>query len=232
MTLSRRPPAEVAMLHVRSLALPLGCFTAALAAFTGCGAAPGAKPAPPIASASDAPRAAAPAFDECKDSGPVPRVYDGILRGARCDQQRFLTMASVADQLGVVCVYCHVPLPSDPKKEDYPVMTPRKEIANWMSQHLMQAIKPADGSPMRCKSCHTDENGKPVTKILGNPRDPAKAAEWMAMVMVNRFVAADGSKLRCRSCHVGTMGTPEWQAKVILRSEQIPKHVASGPAAF
>ncbi len=218
------------MLRIRSLALPLGCFTAALAAFTGCGATVAPKPAPPIASAP-AP-SAAPAFDACKDSGPVPRVYDGILRGARCDQQRFLTMASVADQLGVVCVYCHVPLAGDPKKEDYPVTTPRKEVANWMSQHLMQAVKPADGSPMRCKICHTDENGKPVAKILGNPRDPAKAAEWMAMVMVNRFVAADGSRLRCRSCHVGTLGTPEWQAKVILRSEQIPKHTVGGPAAF
>jgi cytochrome c len=138
----------------------------------------------------------------------------------------------MADQLGVVCVYCHVPLASDPRKEDYPVMTPRKEIANWMSQHLMQAVKPADGSKMRCKSCHIDENGKPVVKILGNPRDQTKAAEWMAVVMVNRFVAADGSRLKCRSCHVGTMGTPSFQAKVIGRSEQIPKHEVGGPAAF
>jgi hypothetical protein len=222
------------MLEVRSLSLPLVCLAAALAAFTGCGAAP--VPDAPLPSASatapSTPASAAPAFDECKDSGPVPRPYEGILRGARCDQQRFLTMASVADQLGVVCVYCHVPSPTDPKKEDYPVMTPRKEIANWMSQHLMQAVKPADGSAIRCKSCHTDENGKPVAKILGNPRDPAKASEWMAMVMVNRFVAADGSRLKCRSCHVGTMGTPQWQAKVILRTEQIPPHEASGPAAF
>jgi hypothetical protein len=220
------------MLHVRSLSLSLVCFSAALTAAAGCGPAPTAKAPSPGVSAVAPTASAGPAFDECKDSGPVPRVYDGILRGARCDQQRFLTMASVADQLGVVCVHCHVPLPSDPKKEDYPVMTPNKEIANWMSQHLMQAIKPADGSPMRCKSCHTDENGKPVAKILGNPRDPAKAAEWMAMVMVNRFVAADGSRLKCRSCHVGTMGTPEWQAKVIGRSEQIPKHEVGGPAAF
>ena len=227
-----RPASRRAWPLARSLALPTLVLTAALAAFTGCGATPAVTPTPPVASAPAPPTSAKPAFDECADSGPVPRVYEGILRNARCDQQRFLTMASVADQLGVTCVYCHVPLPSDPRKEDYPVMTPRKEIASWMSQHLMQAVKPADGSPMRCKSCHTDENGKPVTKILGNPRDPAKAAEWMAMVMVNRFVAADGSKLRCRSCHVGTMGTPSFQAKVILRSDQIPKHEVGGPAAF
>lgn len=220
------------MLEIRSLSLPLVCFAAALAAAAGCGPAPGPKAPSPGASAAAPPGSAAPAFDECKDSGPVPRPYEGILRSARCDQQRFLTMASVADQLGVVCVYCHVPLASDPKKEDYPVMTPKKEIATWMSQHLMQAVKPVDGSPMRCKSCHTDENGKPVAKILGNPRDRTKAAEWMVIVMVNRFVAADGSRLKCRSCHVGTMGTPSFQAKVIGRSEQLPKHEVGGPAAF
>ena len=220
------------MLEIRALSLPLVCFVAALAAAAGCGAAPVVKAPSPVGSASAPAASPGPAFDECKDSGPVPRPYQGILRGARCDQQRFLTMASVADQLGVVCVYCHVPLASDPRKEDYPVMTPNKEIANWMSQHLMSAIKPVDGSPMRCKSCHTDDDGKPVAKILGNPRDPAKAAEWMAMVMVNRFVAADGSRLKCRSCHVGAMGTPSFQAKVIGRSEQIPKHEVVGPAAF
>ena len=217
--------------------LPTALLAAALAAFLlpGCGAAraPDATKATATATATatQAAPASAPAFDECKDSGPVPRVYEGILRGARCDQQRFLIMASVADQLGVECVYCHAPT-ADPKKQDYPVMTPRKEIANWMSQHLMQAVKPVDGSPMRCKSCHTDENGKPVAKILGNPRDPAKTYAWMASVMVNRFVAADGSRLTCRSCHGGTVGTPAWQPKVIFRSEQLPKHEVPGKAAF
>jgi hypothetical protein len=107
-------------------------------------------------------------------------------------------------------------------------MTPKKEVANWMSEHLMQAVKPADGSPMRCKSCHTDENGKPVAKILGSPRDPVKANEWMSLVMVRKFVAADGSKLRCKSCHVGTPGTDAFHAQVILESDQLPKHQAGG----
>jgi hypothetical protein len=200
---------------------------------SGCGAvrAPDATKAEATATAAVPQASAAPAFDECKDSGPVPRVYEGILRGAKCDQQRFLIMASVAEQLGVECSHCHAPT-ADPKKQDYPVMTPRKEIANWMSQHLMQAVKHVDGSPMRCKSCHTDENGKPVAKIFGEPRDPAKAYSWMASVMVNRFVAADGSRLTCRSCHIGTVGTPAWQPKVIFRSEQLPKHEVAGKAAF
>jgi hypothetical protein len=163
-------------------------------------------------------------FDPCDDSPPVPREFTGILRVARCRQDMFLTMASVAGQLGVECRHCHVPHPTDPKKEDYPVMTPKKDIANWMSQHLMQAVKPADGSPLKCKSCHTDANGKPVAKILGNPRDVIKAQEWMSMVMVNKFVSKSGEKLKCKSCHVGNFTTPQFQAKVLLRSEQIPPH--------
>jgi hypothetical protein len=154
----------------------------------------------------------------------VPHPYAGILRVARCEQDMFLTMAGVATQLGVECKYCHVPHPTDPKKEDYPVMTPKKEIANWMSMHLMQAIKPVDGGPMKCKLCHTDASGKPITKILGNPRDIMKAQEWMSLVMVNKFVTQKGEKLKCKSCHVGNFTTPAFQAKVILRSEQIPPH--------
>ena len=201
----------------RALALPAAGLAALL--LPACGAA-----SPPVAPP-------APAFDECAGSAPLPHAYQGLLRGARCDQQRFLIMASVSDQLGVECSHCHAPS-ADPKKEDYPVMTPRKEIANWMSQHLMQAVKPVDGSALRCKSCHTDESGEPVAKILGDPRDPVKAKEWMSLVMVNRFVAADGGRLTCRSCHVGPPGTPEWQAKVILRSEQLPRHDPPGKAAF
>jgi cytochrome c len=113
-------------------------------------------------------------------------------------------------------------------------MTKKKEIANWMSMHLMQAIKPADGSPMKCSSCHTDSAGRPVAKILGDPRDPVKANEWMNLVMVRKFVAADGSKLKCKSCHVGAPGTAEFQKTVILRPEQLPPHAvgAKGTQAF
>jgi hypothetical protein len=183
------------------------------------GGAAGSPTAAPVLS----PATAKP-FDPCDDSPPVPREFTGILRVARCKQDMFLTMASVATQLGVECKYCHVPHPTDPKKEIFPPMTPKKEIANWMSEHLMQAVKPADGSPLKCKSCHTDEKGNPVAKILGNPRDVLKAQEWMSLVMVNKFVSKSGEKLKCKSCHVGNFTTPQFQAKVILRSEQIPPH--------
>lgn len=236
----------------RSSRRSLNLFTAGIAALVAAAVAGGcgpsttagsqtAKPAPTSTSAptaNTAPSAAAgtssgapilsPAtakpFDPCDESPPVPREYTGILRVARCEQDMYLQMASVAAQLGVECTHCHVPHPIDPKKEDYPPMTPKKEIANWMSSHLMQAIKTVDGSPLKCKSCHTDAAGKPVAKIFGNPRDAIKAQEWMSIVMVNKFVTKNGEKLKCKSCHVGNFTTPQFQAKVILRTEQIPPH--------
>jgi hypothetical protein len=46
----------------------------------------------------------------------------------------------------------------------------------------------------------------------------------MSMVMVNKFVSKSGEKLKCKSCHVGNFTTKQFQAKVILRTEQIPAH--------
>jgi hypothetical protein len=138
----------------------------------------------------------------------------------------YTSMASVATQLGVECNFCHLLRTGSTKPfdYDYPVMTPKKEVANWMSLHLMQAVKPLDGSEIRCKSCHLDDKGQPVAKILGEPRDPVKAAEWMSLVMVKKFAAADGSKLRCKSCHGGAPGSDGFQAKVILVNDRLPKH--------
>jgi hypothetical protein len=239
------------MKDLRRLSLAAACVAAAFAALSSSGCGPAPKPAPPPApteapsaepsaapAASAAPSASASAsasakpFDPCDTSPPVPHPYFGILRVARCDQHMYLTMASVVTQLGVECKYCHVVDPNNAKKEIYPVMTPKKEIANWMSMHLMQAVKPADGSKMKCQSCHTDDKGNPLVKILGNPRNPEKAHEWMSLVMVKKFVSASGEKLKCKNCHVGNYTTSEWNAKVILRSDQIPKHQVggSGPA--
>jgi len=189
-------------------------------------AACGPSPAPVAPTAP--PTSRLPETDICKGSPPVPHALSGILRDARCDQDMYYSMSQVADQLGVPCKHCHAALASDPSKQDFPAPTPRKDIGNWMSLHLMAAIKPADGSKLHCRSCHTDEQGRPVAKILGNPRDPVRANEWMSLVMARRFVAADGSKLKCRSCHVGTPGTAEFRAKVILKDEQIPKHTVGG----
>jgi hypothetical protein len=199
---------------------PLLLAAAAILAACGPSPAPTAPAPPPEPGHSD--------YDICTGSPPVPHALSGILRNARCDQDMYITMASVAEQLGVECKHCHAPKASDPTKDDYPVPTPRKAVANWMSTHFMQAVKPADGSPIRCRSCHTDEKGRPVAKILGDPRDPVKANEWMSLVMVKKFVAADGSKLKCRSCHAGMPGTPDFRPKVILETDQLPKHVAGG----
>ena len=171
----------------------------------------------------------------CEGSPPIPHApLSGVLRNARCDQDMYQSMAQVETMLGVECAHCHVAKVPGTKDYDFPKMTHNKEIANWMSVHLMQAIKTVDGSPIKCSSCHTDDKGQPVAKILGEPRDRVKANEWMSLVMVKKFVAADGSKLRCKSCHVGTPGTPEFKPTVILQIDQLPKHAAGvkGTPAF
>jgi hypothetical protein len=170
------------------------------------------------------------AHDVCEGSPPLPHApLAGVLRHARCDQDMYYSMSQVADMLGVDCTYCHAAKVDGKPERDFPAMTHKKEIADWMSAHLMQALKPADGSALHCKSCHTDEHGHPVAHILGSPRDKVKANEWMSLVVVKNFVAPDGSKLKCKSCHVGTPGTPEFRPAVILQTEQLPPHQAGGP---
>ncbi|MEJ7733738.1 MAG: hypothetical protein WKG00_31645 [Polyangiaceae bacterium] len=215
-----RPPGGGSRALVAA-ALGVGALAAA-----GCGPARDAAPVTPSAGASPRPTAVAAAggaVDICAGNPPPPHPFSGLLSRARCDQEMFLTMAGVADQLGVECSHCHAPHPTDKQKEDYPKATPRKEIANWMGNHMMRAVKMADGSPMRCKSCHQDpDTGKSVARFLGNPRDPRKAQEWMTMVMVNRFVGLEGQKLRCKSCHVENFGKSAFQGKVILRTDHLP----------
>lgn len=181
-------------------------------------------------SANPTTSASAKPYDPCDGSAPLSRPYFGVLADARCEEDKYPIMSDVVFMLGVDCKYCHVPDPDNPKKEIYPPMTPRKHIANWMKASLMKAIKPADGSQMRCKSCHVDDQGKPLAKILGQPRDPLKAHEWMSLVMTKKFVvAATGEKLKCKHCHVGNYSTAEWQAKVIL-TDHIPLPPTPTPA--
>lgn len=206
---------------------PANSSTAPRASSTPSSKAPAASAAssgPSLLGSASAPETPPKAFDPCAKSGPVPHEYFGILSAARCEQEMYLAMSEVAFQLGVECKYCHVPHPTNPKEEIYPPMTPKKETANWMKMHLMASIKPVNGEPMKCRMCHTDAAGKPVAKILGNPRDIVKAQEWMSMVMVNKFVTLKGEKLKCKSCHVGNFATPGFQAKVILKNDQIPPH--------
>lgn len=208
----------------------LWCALGAVGVAAGCGGSPPGE-AKPVAQ-KEGKKAAAADFDPCEGNRPPPKDYEGILRKARCDQDMYLTMASVSTQLGVECTFCHVPdKGGDPKALDYPAATQRKLVANWMSQHMMSSIKRKDGEPMRCKSCHVDEDGKPLRKILGEPRDLKKAQEWMALVMVNRFTKLDGSKLKCKDCHGGNYGTPEWRGEVILTDDRLPEHPI-GDASF
>lgn len=180
--------------------------------------------APPI-SPTKPTSSVASSFDPCLNDKPVWRVYDGPLKAARCEQEMFLTMGGIADQLGVDCVHCHEPKSGGQKGYNYDVMTPKKETALWMSRTFMSNLKRADGQPMTCGSCHVDKKGKPSAKFLGTPRDTAWAVEWMTTVMTNRFVALDGTKLKCKSCHVGTWGAADFQPKVIGRTEQVPHTV-------
>ncbi len=130
--------------------------------------------------------------------------YQGLLRNARCEQQQYLTMARVAEALGVTCRHCHVPHPSDPKKEDYPVFTPNKRTANWMFKTFIVGLRPTDGSRTMCASCHMDrENDAAVAKILRDPRDLPFSQEWMHEVMTTKFVERNGKRLKCKTCHIG-----------------------------
>lgn len=219
----------------RTLAVALRSVTlTGLLAACGSPAAPVAPArAVPSASAAAAPaKSTAPpakSIDPCDESKPLEKTYTGLLRAARCDQERFLIMAGIAEQLGVDCAYCHVRLADDPKKFDYPVMTPRKEIANWMGRELMASLRTTDGSPMKCSQCHVDASGKPKAKFLGDPRKPVPVQEWMATVMVNRFRTADGDKLRCKSCHADNFTKPGWAPKVILQTALLPPRRGAQP---
>ncbi len=146
--------------------------------------------------------------------------YTGLLRNARCEQQKFITMARVAQALGVECKHCHVPHPTDPKKEDYPKFTERKRIANWMYKTFVQGLRPTDGSKMMCASCHArrdDGSDVAVAKILREPRDRPFAQEWMHEVMTTQFVERNGKRLKCKTCHVGMAPELDGWIKDVIR---------------
>jgi len=185
------------------------------AAAGGCGSA-----AEPAATPTTRPAKPKSSFDPCADQPPPPKAYLGVLREARCDQEMYLTMATTAESLGVGCGHCHLPKAGGgPNDFDFPPMTPKKEVANWMKHELVERLRHKDGSPVTCASCHVGRDGKPVAKLLGEPRDPKYAMEWMSLVMVNEFTSADGSKLRCKDCHGAPPGMPGFERKLILEGE-------------
>ncbi len=170
-----------------------------------------------------------PADDVCEKNpdgtikNPIaPGTYKGILRNAKCDQQRFLTMGYLSQKLGIAgqCTFCHAPDPNDPKKAIYATPTERKRIANWMLATFVEGLRRNDGLPMSCDSCHNDGHGKGLVKILHEPRDPGFAQEWMNEVMTAQFVERDGKRLKCKTCHGGMAPAQEgWSGHVILQLE-------------
>lgn len=203
----------------RGLALAVLTGLAALAACAD-GAA-GVAPRKPAAADSD--------FDPCADSKPPAKDYRAILRGIRCEQEKFLRMAKVADDLGVDCDHCHVPNPEKADSYFYEQMTPNKGTALWMHETFMTGLRRRDGKPMTCSACHVDKAGKPAAKFLGAPRDIGFTVEWMTSVMTTRFETVAGEKLKCKGCHVGGWGTPAFEPKVIGRTEQVPHGPVAAP---
>lgn len=210
----------------------LGIVTVAAVSVAGLlGACSGPPVKTPLASASASVDEGVAALDPCEGEPPPPRKYFGPLRDARCEQEMFLTMGGIAEDLGVKCGFCHIPKEDNPKSFYYERPTPHKDIAFWMSETFMTGLKRKDGKPMECGSCHIDKGGNPAAKFLGEPRDLAWTVEWMTTVMANRFVLADGSKLKCKHCHVGTWGSSDFKPKVILQTDQVPHAAPRSDAA-
>jgi hypothetical protein len=218
-----------------------------LATLLGCGPPREASEPTPTASATPTSEAAAgpttiadkdpdnvgvtvPGLDVCatNEDGslkyPIPEgTYQGILRTAKCNQQKFLIMARVASALGVECNYCHVPDPNDPKKEIYAEWTDRKRTANWMHDTFIRGLSPTDGNQIACKSCHAGSDGKGLAKILKDPRDRGYAQEWMHEVMTTKFVEVEGKRLKCKTCHVGAApDLPGWLESVVRKVRYDP----------
>lgn len=136
---------------------------------------------------------------------PIPAGrYTGILRNARCKQEKFATMAAVAAALQVECKYCHLPDPVDPTKEIYERVTTQKQQALWMCDTFIKGLSPVDGTQIQCVSCHAaNDTHQGRAKILGDPRDRDYAQQWMHEVLTTKFVEASGRRLKCKTCHVG-----------------------------
>ncbi len=179
---------------------------------------------------------ALPGRDVCEtnDDGSLknpiaPGSYQGLLRNAECEQQKFLTMARVAKALGVTCKHCHVSDPNDPKKELYGELTDNKRTANWMYKTFIQGLRPTGGGRMMCASCHVDAGGRPVARILREPRDRDFAQEWMHEVMTTKFVEQNGKRLKCKTCHGGVAPDTDGWIKDVVRRLRFEGHVERRP---
>jgi hypothetical protein len=180
-----------------------------------CGTAPppreqafGAPPAPrllPVAAVVDP---CAPVDD--KPPVALATSYVGLARNARCEAELQAMMQEVSLALGVSCTYCHVP-------GDFPALTERKRVANWMATELIPSLRKRSGGDIACRDCHAGR-----AKILGDPRRRELAIEWMTLELGERFEQAGGGPLYCKTCHGADLGRPEFRSRVIL-SEHLPQ---------
>ncbi|HEX6278209.1 MAG TPA: hypothetical protein VFZ53_34425 [Polyangiaceae bacterium] len=189
-----------------------------------CGSPPPPRPTrPPPA----APVTAAREIDHCapengKPVEPLVRKYEGVAAAARCQREVYTIMGYVTVALGQPCEYCHV-------ENDYPRMTHRKHVANWMAQKLVPSLEKRGGGDVWCKDCHA-ASGTGRAKLLGDPRSKPWAVEWMSTHLTEQFDTAAGDPLRCKLCHGGNLGSKEWDPKVIL-TEHLPPVTSHPPDA-
>jgi hypothetical protein len=140
---------------------------------------------------------------------PLARHYDGLARAARCQPEVLAIMQDVTSALGVDCAYCH---PS----RDYQAPSQRKQIANWMATELMpRLVAKGGGEAVWCSDCHS-QDGKPLVRILGEPRTDSRAIDWMTTRLVEDFEQLDGKQLRCKSCHGANLGSPAFRRRLLL----------------
>lgn len=152
---------------------------------------------------------------------PLARQYTGVAAKARCDREVYSIMGGITHFLGVNCAYCH-------EEPDYPKMTHRKHVANWMARELIPSLqKQNGGGEIWCNDCHLVK-GEGSAKVLDNPRNERWAVEWMTTHMVDNFDRASGGPLRCKDCHKGNLGSAEFQKKIILTDRLPPKPADAG----
>lgn len=210
--------------HEARLARALAGSVWLAAASVGCGPAPIPRAGPDTDS-----KPPAAEIDPCASvpgqpaPAPLARSYTGLARGARCQPEVISIMKAASAALGVGCEYCHV-------KGDFPAVTAKKQIADWMSLELAPRLKQRDGSPPSCASCHAAD-GTPRAKLLGAPRSDSSAIEWMNVHMVGAFVRADGTPLRCKSCHGDQLGASGFQRRLIRSEAFVHAWDASAPSS-
>ncbi len=210
---------------VRPVRLFVTLLAVLLSALTACGTPPEPRSAPP-----ERPRAAAvtPERDPCASGDPSAddatklASFRGLLLGVRCRAELFAVMKKTATALGVACTHCHV-------AGNYAASTPQKSIANWMAG-FERGLRQRGGGAVACADCHAYD-GKPHTKMLGEPRSRTASVEWMTTVLAERFESASGEPLYCRSCHVGGLGEPSF-ARTVIGSEHVPLPPGPAPASI